>query len=243
MTSPFDRALANREMTAAARAYALRHGHPGTAEYRAAWLRFRRRIRIADEVGAWQSPVEAVERDVLEVLNAAIGRATRIDGTSMATAQLYDPHLGGLRLVAQRGFSHEFLEFFQIVDDTASACGSALASAVPVWIPDITRSSVFAGTDSLEVMLGAGSRAVVSLPIQSPTGQVIAMVSTHHPRPTRWTGRREARLRRLSEAAGLLIHSVLEPRADLDAPISTRGPTVRLLGADRRGEVRAGIRG
>lgn len=206
MTTPFDRALETRELTAAADAYALRHGQPGSLAYRAAWMRFRHRINTIDDLRRWRSGRHLGGRSVLQVLDPAVERAIRIDGAAMANAQLYDPQLPGLRLVAQRGCSAEFCEFFEIVDDIVTACGRALANGSPVWVSDITRSAVFAGTRELEVILRAGSRAVASLPVSSPTGRVIAMISIHHARPTQWTDRRKLALERLSQSTGRLLH-------------------------------------
>ena len=50
MSTPFDRALEQRELQAAAEAYASHHGEPGTADHRAAWLRFRHEIKTGAEL-------------------------------------------------------------------------------------------------------------------------------------------------------------------------------------------------
>jgi len=125
----------------------------------------------------------------MRVMNAAIERAMLIDGASMANAQLLDPHAKGLRIVAHSGFTREFLEFFELVEDTASACGSALAAGTAVWVADTTRSPIFAGTAAREVTLEAGSRAVASVPVTAPNGAVIGMISIHHRRPANWSDR------------------------------------------------------
>lgn len=52
--SPFDSALQIHDLRDAAEEYALRHGHPGTPEYRAAWIRFRQHIRTADDLRRWR---------------------------------------------------------------------------------------------------------------------------------------------------------------------------------------------
>lgn len=46
----FDRALELHDLDEAAIAYALRHGEPESASYQAAWLKFRRGIRTADDL-------------------------------------------------------------------------------------------------------------------------------------------------------------------------------------------------
>jgi GAF domain-containing protein len=134
----------------------------------------------------------------------------RIDGAAKATAQLVRPRSRALRLVAHQGFPAEFLDFFEIVNDTTTACGSALVCGTPVLISDITKSPVFAGTPGLEVMLGAGSRAVASLPVRAPHDRAIAMISTHHTRTTTWNDRRIRALHDLCASTGLLLHHLLE---------------------------------
>lgn len=55
MGTPFDRALELRELRRAAEAYASRHGKVGSAGYRTAWLKFRRRIQSIDELQRWRA--------------------------------------------------------------------------------------------------------------------------------------------------------------------------------------------
>jgi GAF domain-containing protein len=189
----------------AAQEYASRYGEPGTAAYRAARLRFHPQAHATQDLQREQRERRASTPDVIRVLNAAIERAMLIDGASMANAQLLDPQRPGLRIAAHSGFTTEFLEFFALVDDTASACGSALAGGTPVWVADTTRSPIFAGTPALEVMLEAGSRAVASVPVTSPTGRLIGMISTHHTRPTSWTDQLKQEMQSLADATGRLL--------------------------------------
>jgi hypothetical protein len=48
--SAFDQALSFRMLREAADDYASRHGRHGSAEYRAAWLRFRQRVKSLDDL-------------------------------------------------------------------------------------------------------------------------------------------------------------------------------------------------
>lgn len=54
--NPFDTALERTELAQAARAYALHHGEPGSAGYRAAWLRFRRHIQSIEDLERLRRP-------------------------------------------------------------------------------------------------------------------------------------------------------------------------------------------
>jgi hypothetical protein len=209
MSTPFDRSLEARELMVAADEYASRQGDVGSPGYRAAWLEFRQRPFVTEGVqDRLSAPAAAVNVDAVGVLNAAIERAMLVDGASMATAQIFDPGVGALRLVAHHGFAPAFVDFFQVVDDRTTSCGSALATGTPVWVADTTRSPIFAGTRGLEILLEAGSRAVASLPLISPDGRVIGMISTHHQRPTSWTRDRQLELRRVAQSAGRLLDYV-----------------------------------
>lgn len=163
--------------------------------------------------------VLAPSRDVVAICNAAIDTAMRIDGADMANAQLLDPQTRSLRIIAHRGFKRDFLEFFEIVDDDESACGSALNSRRSVWVPDATGSAIFVGTPALDVMLEAGSRAVASLPVLAPNGRLIAMVSTHHNRRPAWTNERKLKLEQLARSTGRLPHDLM-PNVPIGRPMT-----------------------
>lgn len=131
---------------------------------------------------------------VVSACAEAVAEAIRVSGADTGNAQLVDPASGVLRIVAQHGFGPRFLDFFDVVDDEGSACGSALAAAQPVWVPEVARSPIFAGTPAMDVMLDAGSRAVASLPVRGHDGIVMAMISVHYRRPTTWSEQQRQRL-------------------------------------------------
>jgi signal transduction histidine kinase len=54
---------------------------------------------------------------------------------------------------------------------------------------DVTRSKVFSGQASLQILLNAGVRAVQSTPLVSSTGNVLGMISTHFVDPHRFAQR------------------------------------------------------
>jgi GAF domain-containing protein len=227
MTTPFDRSLEMGRLTVAAEEYAEGHGEPGSSAYLAAWLRFRRQVRTAEDLRDWQGGGRAaVWPDRVAALKVAIARAVLIDGAPMANAQLVDPQTGGLRIVAHSGFPAAFLDFFALVDHTANAaCGSALASGAPVWVADVVRSPIFDGSPALDVMLDAGCRRVASVPVTSPRGDVIAMINTHHRRAGAWTPRQQVALELVSASTARLLHDGTRPRAE-SAP-HTRLPARR----------------
>ncbi len=142
--------------------------------------------------------------DVVAILGEAVEGAIRISGALNGNAQLADSS-GVLRIVAQRGFSRAFLDFFEIVDDGDSACGRAIATGEPVWVADVTRSPIFDGAPSLDVMLDAGSKAVASLPVHAPGGPLLAVISVHHASPTVWSRDQMRQLHAHARAAGSLL--------------------------------------
>ena len=208
MSSAFDRSLEQQVLGVAAEEYAGQFGDPRTEGYRTAWLEFRHRIRTIEELHRWQSKQRAARRDATRILDAAMTRAMNVDGAAKGDAQLYEQSIGGLRMVAHRGFAARFVEHFKTVTDTSTACGIALASGEPVWVPDTSDSPIFGDSSTLKMVLDAGARAVASLPAKSPDGHVVAIVSIHHRRPTAWTHQRRLELEGLVGSAGQALHEV-----------------------------------
>lgn len=117
---------------------------------------------------------------LLEIVDAAIA----IAAADMGNIQMFDRGRGpgALKIVAQRGFEKPFLEYFNAVQHGHAACGTALQSGQRVVVEDVATSPVFVGTPALDVLLGAGVRAVVSTPLFSRSGQIVGMLSTHYRR-------------------------------------------------------------
>jgi anti-anti-sigma factor len=145
---------------------------------------------------------------VAAACEAAVLEAIRVTGADKGNAQIVDPATGALRIVAQRGFKRPFLEFFDFVDGKESACGTALMTGTSVWVPDVARSPIFSGTPALVVMLGAGARAVASVPMLARNdGGVLGMVSVHCRKPTVWTERQRQQLAALAAETGRVLSS------------------------------------
>ena len=113
------------------------------------------------------------------ILERVLQAAMEITRADMGNVQLLDRASCALRIQTQYGFSSDFLEFFDHVDDGQAACGTALKQRSRVVIEDVATSPVFAGTPALTVLLEAGVRAVQSTPIVSHSGHVLGIVSTH----------------------------------------------------------------
>jgi GAF domain-containing protein len=114
------------------------------------------------------------------------------------------------------------LNFFEIVHDEESACGTALAAGKPVWVPEVASSPIFAGTPSLDVMLDAGSRAVASMPVRAEDGHVIAMISVHCHQPTAWTEQQRQQLAAVAAVTGRLLYTPGQALGS-PSPVDIRG--------------------
>jgi GAF domain-containing protein len=144
----------------------------------------------------------APERFLKPILDAALAAT----GAPMGNIQLFDRREGVLKIKAQRGFQQPFLDFFAIVGDGPGAsCGAALCEARRVVIHDVTISPIFRGTPSLPILIEAGVQAVQSTPLLGPSGQVLGILSTHYPGPTKDTDYDFGLLDQLAREAAELI--------------------------------------
>ncbi|GGX96886.1 hypothetical protein GCM10010358_58270 [Streptomyces minutiscleroticus] len=116
------------------------------------------------------------------LLQALLECITDATDVQVCDAQQVDAVHGGLRLVAHRGMSRPFLDYFAVVDGRGTACAQAARTGRPVSVGDVATSGLYS-QDSRQVMLEAGSRAVRSVPLCTPGGPVMAMVSVHHRAP------------------------------------------------------------
>ncbi len=132
--------------------------------------------------------------DLDRCLQRIIDTAIAVTHTDKSTLQLYDKELDALVMMAHRGFGKRFLTFFgQVHHDTPAVCGEARKAGERVIIEDLTKSAIFAGTRSLDMLLDAGVRAVQSTPLISAGGGFCGMISTHFSQPHR-PAERELRL-------------------------------------------------
>lgn len=135
-----------------------------------------------------------IGNDVQRCLDDILETAITLTGADKGNLQLLDQKNGTLTIAAHRGFSKPFLSFFNAVrTEVAAACAEAMRSGERVIIEDVTKSPIFAGQPSLDVLLDAGVRAVQSTPLVSADGMVFGMISTHFDEPHR-PGERELRL-------------------------------------------------
>ena len=123
---------------------------------------------------------------IQEYLDAAID----LTGADKGNIQLLEVRSGPLKMAAQRRFDQAFLDFFAEVKwEEPSACAAAIRQAGRVVVEDVSRSDIFRGQESLQVLLRAGVRAVQSAPLISSAGNLLGIISTHFARPHRFTER------------------------------------------------------
>jgi PAS domain S-box-containing protein len=114
-----------------------------------------------------------------EILDAAIA----VTHSKKGTLQLFDGRTGVLKIRAAKGFSTEWLDFFQTVDRQGATCAEALRTRERVIVPDVRLSTIFAGTPSLSIQLKEGVLAIQSTPLISRSGEFLGMISTHFSEP------------------------------------------------------------
>ena len=118
------------------------------------------------------------------IAQAVLDAAVAAGGADACDLQLIGADHQTLRIEAHRGFTDRFLTFFATVDGTQpTACAAALATGAPIIVDDVTRSPIFAGHATLDVLLDAGSRAVQSYPLFDADGLLFGILSFHSHRP------------------------------------------------------------
>lgn len=118
-----------------------------------------------------------------EVLMEIVDAAIEITKADFGNIQLIHPSTRRLRIEAQRGFSKEWVEFWDNVGEGHGACGTALVCEERIIVEDVEQSEIFIGTDGLKVLIESGVRAVQSTPLVSRSGQMLGMFSTHYRKP------------------------------------------------------------
>ncbi|WP_371667241.1 ANTAR domain-containing protein [Streptomyces sp. NBC_00289] len=124
-----------------------------------------------------------------EVVEALLPVALEAAGSRMGNVQLADTSTGDLWIEAQRNHSDVFLDFFDCVSAPGpaaspgsedSACGLASSWGVPVTVLDVATDPVY-DAPGRAAMLESGSAACHSVPMTTPNGDLIGVVSAHYP--------------------------------------------------------------
>jgi GAF domain-containing protein len=158
--------------------------------------------------GARAGLPSALTPDCCEVLDRGLEDALSMLHANRGNIQIFDPASGSLRIAVQTGFSDEFLEYFAVVGDDASACGRTARHLEQTVIPDVKTDARFA--PHREIAAASHFRAVQSTPLIDPQGQLVGVLSTHYPRPYRPSDHDLQLMWRLGELMGEAIEACQE---------------------------------
>jgi len=139
-----------------------------------------------------------------EPLLAFVDAAIQLTGADFGNLQIVHS-TGDLEIVAQRGFSEEWLSYWNTHARGKGCCGSALENGHRVVVQDITKSEIFSDAEALEIQLREGVWAIQSTPIFAEDGRAVGMLSTHYRKPWKLTAGEIASLDVIARKASHVI--------------------------------------
>jgi PAS domain S-box-containing protein len=123
-------------------------------------------------------------QDLREGLGEMLAATIELLGADKGSVQLFDAGRKVLHIAAQRGFEHDFLEFFhEVSTEHDSACGRALRTGETIVIEDVEQDEGF--TPFRPIVRAAGFRAIVSAPVLDRGGTPLGVLSAHFRSPHR----------------------------------------------------------
>jgi hypothetical protein len=165
--------------------------------------------RLHEASGQLANP-DGLEGLLVRVLDTAI----TLTAADFGNVQLVDPATGALRIVTQLGFDTDFVDYFAVVNDAASACGRAAKTGAQVLVTDTRVDPSY--TLHRTIAEASHYRAVQSTPLFTYSGELIGMVSTHFGHPHRPSGQELRIMGLFSDVAGEAVASQLGAAHDLD---------------------------
>lgn len=184
--------------------------NPTTNRARRATPRNTAHLRLTPIRAQFQS-----DGDLPKVLAAVLMAAIEVTGADFGNIQIVENGDGGLRMVAQHGFGHRFLNFFRYVKEDKSACSAALHTCRRTIVRDVRHSRVYT-EPARQVMLSANARACQSTPIVGSTGRVLGIISTHFRVPHRPRRGQLALMDTLANGVADMIERTIPQCAPLD---------------------------
>ena len=147
------------------------------------------------------------------LLTGLLSTGLELTGTVLGNVQLMNWRTRELTIVAQHGFTEDFVNFFRVVKASeGTACARALSARHSVIVEDVLVDPAFA--PFRQVALESGFRAVQSTPLISSSGAFLGVLSTHFPGQHRPT---ENEMRALSRVAELAANAIIRHRAQARA--------------------------
>jgi RNA polymerase sigma-B factor len=148
-------------------------------------------LSLCDEREHTQTPLQAHVEELTEALDAALS----IAGTRMGIAQFLDRDAQALRLVAHVGLGARFTAFFETAGYGETGTDNVQLTR-PVISEDVAVDERYDGSPELAAMLEAGIGSCASVPVTTPTGHLLGVVTTYRPEAGTWnTAQREGLLR------------------------------------------------
>jgi anti-sigma regulatory factor (Ser/Thr protein kinase) len=183
------------------------------ARHLASWVQFSR--DDPDAMRTTRHLVELVNRAPQEArVERALETAVSFMKADFGNIQMFDPTTGSLTIVAQDGFSPEFLEYFAVVDDDSAACGRAAETGTQTVIENVYTDPGFA--PHREIAAASGFGAVQSTPLNDYSGKLIGMLSTHFSHPHRPSARDLGIVARYGDYLGEVLSAKVSPSASND---------------------------
>jgi GAF domain-containing protein len=112
------------------------------------------------------------------VAEQTLDGAIEIAQAERGNVQIWRPGERVLNIAAHSGFESEFLDYFAVVADGSSACGSAALRLRQTVIADTWRDPRFA--PHREIAVASRFRAVQSTPMVDQSGLLRGVISTHY---------------------------------------------------------------
>jgi len=130
-------------------------------------------LKYLSEAGGRLWHIENLQQGMDEILVSTI----ELMGVDKGNVQLWDAEKKVLRIVAQKGFDQDFLDYFKEVNaGDNSACGLALKERKQIIVEDTEKE--WSGA-SVAIARKNEFRAVQSTPLFARDGSSIGMISTH----------------------------------------------------------------
>lgn len=125
------------------------------------------------------------EGSLAAVLDEVVDATVAVCGADFGNIQVLDPASHHLVIVAQRGFSSEWLDFWRDAHDGAGACGAAIVKRERIIIDDVEADPPPVSPPVLAAYRAQGARAAQSTPLLGRTGALVGVLSTYTRRPGR----------------------------------------------------------
>jgi two-component sensor histidine kinase len=122
-------------------------------------------------------------------LNEAVAAAIAITGADKGILQIYEPGFGTLAIRALCGFDEQFRAVFARVRLGGAACPISARSTERVIVEDIAANEAFARQLPLRLLIEAGGRAAIFIPLVTSERDLLGVVSVHFHEPHRATER------------------------------------------------------